>query len=96
MFGPPAQEGMDLQLNPLHKREDAEEMELEEIEDPPAHPVTPPVRRQRERAPANDPGSRLLGGFGAVSVVLVYWCIGCCIVSKIISIVYYSIIYYSI
>ena len=47
MFGPPAQEGMDLQLNPLHKREDAEEMELEEIEDPPAHPVTPPARRQR-------------------------------------------------
>ena len=92
MFGPPAQEGMDLQLNPLHEREDAEEVELEEIEDPPAHPVI----RRRPPAPRNDPASRLFGGFGAVSVVLVYWCIGCCIVSKIISIVYYSIIYYSI
>ena len=80
MFGPPAQEGMDLQLNPLHEREDAEEMELEEIKDPPARPVI----RRRPPAPRNirnDPASRLFSGFGVVSVVLVYWCIGCCIVS---------------
>ena len=76
MFGPPAQEGMDLQLNPLHEREDAEEVELEEIEDPPAHPVI----RRRPPAPRNDPASRLVGGFGAVSVVLVYWCIGVLVV----------------
>ena len=70
MFDPSAQEG--IHLNPLWG-EDAEEdeVELEEREAPPA----PPVRRRRP-APKNDPGSRLLGGFAAVSVVLVYWCIG--------------------
>ena len=72
MFDPSAQEGMGLQLNPLWG-EDAEEdeVELEEREAPPA----PPVRRRRP-APKKDPGSRLFGGFAAVSVVLVYWCIG--------------------
>ena len=53
MFGPPAQEGMDLQFNPLHEREDAEEVELEEMEDPPAHPVIrrrPPAQGMIQRA----------------------------------------------
>ena len=63
-------------MNPLWRREDAEEeVELEEREAPPA----PPVRRRRN-APKNDPASRLVGGFGAVSVVLVYWCIGVLVV----------------
>ena len=67
MFDP---SDLGLQLNPLWAREDAEEdeVELEERE-------APPVRRRRP-APKKDPGSRLFGGFAAVSVVLVYWCIG--------------------
>ena len=68
MYDPSAQVG--IHLNPLYRLEDAEEeVELEERE-------APTVRRRRPPAPKNDPASRLVGGFGAVSVVLVYWCIG--------------------
>ena len=66
MFDPSA---LGMQLNPLWG-EDAEqdEVELEERGDPPV--------RRRPAAPRNDPASRLIGGFAAVSVLLVYWCIG--------------------
>ena len=74
MFDP---SDLGLQLNPLWGQDTEEdEVELEEREAPPA----PPVRRRRPPAPKNDPASRLVGGFGAVSVVLVYWCIGVLVV----------------
>ena len=72
---PFAQEGMGMEENPLWGSglenplnridEEEDEVELEEREAPPDPPVNP----------VYDPGSRLLGGFGAVSVVSVYWCI---------------------
>ena len=70
MSDPSALGAIGMEVNPLYGvDEEEDEVELQEREAPP-----PPVRR-RPKAPKNDSLNRLYGGFAAVSVVSVYWCI---------------------